>query len=103
MQRVDDIEAAFYKVKGSAQRAVESLDEAAKQVSFEDVFALNNEIGKFGREVRAAMPKMKELQLYVNMITVGLKYDKRDSLRDGLHSSEIAIKALRTDLSLMTS
>jgi len=51
--------------------------------------------------VKVVMPKMKELQTYVNMITVGLKYDKRESLLDGLRSSEMAIKALRVELPSM--
>jgi phosphopantetheinyl transferase (holo-ACP synthase) len=97
LRRVDEIEAAFFRVKESAEKALGG-DEASKETSFQDVFALNNEIGRLGREVKVTMPKMKELQTYVNMITVGLKYDKRESLLDGLKSSEMAIKALRVEL-----
>ena len=100
LRRVDEIEVAFYRVKESAEKALGG-DEASKETSFQDVFALNNEIGRLGREVKVVMPKMKELQTYVNMITVGLKYDKPESLLDGLRSSEMAIKALRVELPLM--
>jgi hypothetical protein len=45
------------------------------------------------------MPRMKELQAYVNLITVGLKYDKMKELREGLSVTEESIKALRREFS----
>jgi hypothetical protein len=98
MRRVDDIEAAFSRVKSSAGRSMDG-DEASNEQSFQDIFALNNEIGRTAREVPKTMPKMKELQAYVNMITVGLKYGKRDSLREGLTLTEESIRALKKEFS----
>jgi hypothetical protein len=97
-RRVDDIEAAFSRVKASAEKFVEG-DEASKERSFQDIFALNNEIGRMAREVPKTMPKMKEMQAYVNMITVGLKYGKQDSLREGLTLTEESIGALKREFS----
>src|SRR5580704_14398291 len=80
---VDDIEAAFKKVKLSAERVIGG-DAGARDGSFEDIFALNSEIGRAGRERPKTMPRMKELQVYVNMITVGMKYGRTAELREGL-------------------
>jgi hypothetical protein len=98
MPRVDGIEAAFSRVKASAEKSMEG-DEASKERSFQDIFALNNEIGRMAREVPKTMPKMKEMQAYVNMITVGLKYRKQDSLREGLTLTEESIRALKREFS----
>ena len=95
---VDDIEAAFSRVKASAVRYGHG-DESSKEQSFQDIFALNNEIGRMARERPETMPKMKELQAYVNMITVGLKYGKNDSLREGLSATEESIRALKRESS----
>ncbi len=97
MRRVDGIEAAFSKVKASAKSASE--DEASKEQSFQDIFALNNEIGRLARERPETMPRMRELQAYVNMITVGLKYGKEDGLREGLSATEESIEAWKRELS----
>src|SRR5580700_1067700 len=94
MRRVEDIEAAFFRVKSSAEKALGG-DESSKEQSFQDIFALNNEIGRLARERPATMPKMKELQAYVNMITVGLKYGKAESLREGLSMTEESIRAMK--------
>lgn len=98
MKRVEDIEAAFYRVKSSAEKALEG-DEASKEQSFQDIFALNNEIGRLARERPGTMPKMKELQAYVNMITVGIKYGRTGDLREGLAVTEESIKAMKKELS----
>jgi hypothetical protein len=98
MKRVEDIEAAFYRVKSSAEGALGG-DEASKEQSFQDIFALNNEIGRLARERPSTMPKMKELQAYVNMITVGIKYGRTADLREGLSVTEESIKALKKELS----
>jgi len=98
MRRVDEIEAAFQRVKSSAEKVLGG-DEGSKERSFEDIFALNNEIGRLAREAPSTMPKMKELQAYVNMITVGIKYGRTADLREGLSVSEEAIKALKKDIS----
>ena len=95
--RVDDIEAAFQRVKSSAERVIGG-DEGAKDRSFQDIFALNNEIGRLARERPRTMPKMKELQGFVNAITVGMKYDKMEDLREALSVVERAIDALRKEL-----
>jgi len=97
-RRVDDIEAAFYQVKHSAERAIGG-DEASKDRSFEDIFALNNAIGRLAREEPRTMPKMRELQGYVNMITVGIKYGRTADLREGLSVTEESIKAMKKELS----
>lgn len=94
--RVDDIEAAFYQVKSTAEKAIEG-DEALKDRSFQDIFALNNAIGRLAREQPGTMPKMKELQGYVNMITVGIKYGRVEDLREGLSVTEEKIKAMKRD------
>jgi len=83
MQGLDDIEAAFSKVRTSVEAALKG-DQASKDRCFEDIFALNNQIGRLGRERRETMPKMKELQECVNMVTVGLKYGRTKDLREGL-------------------
>jgi hypothetical protein len=98
MKRVEDIEAAFYRVKSSAEKALEG-DEASKDQSFQDIFALNNEIGRLARERPDTMPKMKELQGYVNMITVGIKYGRTGALREGLSVTEESIRAMKKGLS----
>jgi len=98
MQRVNEIEAAFSRVKASAERFIGG-DKASRDRSFEDIFALNNEIGRLARELPKTMPRMKELQAYVNLITVGLKYDKMAELREGLSVTEESIKTLRREFS----
>jgi len=98
MKKVEDIEAAFYRVKSSAEKALEG-DEASKDQSFQDIFALNNEIGRLARERPDTMPKMKELQAYVNMITVGIKYGRTGDLREGLSVTEESIKAMKKEFS----
>jgi beta-glucosidase-like glycosyl hydrolase len=97
-QRVDDIEAAFYRVKSSAEKVIGG-DEASKDQSFQDIFALNNEIGRLAREQPATMHKMKELQAFVNMITVGIKYGRTADLLEGLAVAEESIKAMKNDVS----
>ncbi len=96
MRRVDDIETAFSRVKASAEKVMGG-DEAEKDRSFEEIFALNNEIGMLGRQVPKAMPRMKELQAYVNMITVAIKYDRIGELREGLVATEESIRSLRKE------
>jgi GTP1/Obg family GTP-binding protein len=98
MQRVSDIDTAFSRVKASAEKFIGG-DKASRDASFEYIFALNNEIGRLGREVPKTMPRMKELQAYVNLITVGLKYDKMKELREGLSVTEESIRALRREFS----
>jgi len=98
MRRVDDIEAAFYRVKASAEKSMQG-DEASEDQSFQDIFALNNEIGRLARERPETMRRMKELQLCVNMITVGLKYGRQADLREGLSITEESIKSLKKELS----
>jgi hypothetical protein len=98
MKRVEDIEAAFFRVKSSAEKALGG-DEPSKDQSFQDIFALNNEIGRLARERPTTMPKMKELQAYVNMITVGIKYGRVGDLREGLSATEESIKAIKKELS----
>ena len=98
MRRIDAIGAAFSRVKASAERYMEG-DEASKERSFQDIFALNNEIGRLARELPGTMPRMKELQAFVNMITVGLKYGKEDGLREGLSVTGESIKALKREFS----
>ena len=96
MRQVDEIEAAFKRVRSSAMRVMGG-DEASKDQSFHDIFDLNNEIGRLARDRPKTMPKMKELQSYVNMITVGMKYDRMGDLREGLAVTEKSIKALKKD------
>ena len=44
------------------------------------------------------MSKMKELQAYVNMITVGIKYGREADLREGLAAAEESIAAMKREL-----
>jgi hypothetical protein len=97
MRRVGDIEAAFLRVKASAEKSMEG-DEASTEQSFQEIFALNNEIGRLARQRPETMAKMKELQAYVNMITVGLKYGKDDEVRDGISVTKKSIKSLKREL-----
>lgn len=94
---LDELEAAFLNVRASAEKATRG-DDAAKDRALEEIFALNNVIGRLGRETPKAMLKMKELQGYVNLITVGLKYSRASDVREGLSVTERSIKALRKDL-----
>lgn len=96
--RVGDIEAAFDLVKSTAEKAIEG-DEALKDRSFQNIFALNNAIGRLARERPGTMARMKELQGYVNMITVGIKYGRVAELREGLAVTEETIKAMKRELS----
>jgi hypothetical protein len=98
MQRVGDIETAFSRVKASAERFIGG-DKASRGQAFQDIFALNNEIGRLARELPKTMPRMKELQAFVNLITLGLKHDKMAELRQGLSVTEESIKALRREFS----
>ena len=98
MNSVDGIESAFSQVKASVKKAMEG-DEASKERSFQDIFALNNQVGRMAREQPSTMARMKELQACVNMITVGLKYDKRASVREGLTATSKSIKALKREFS----
>lgn len=98
MRSIDEIEAAFLRVKSSAEKAMEG-DEHDKDRSFQDIFALNNEIGRLGRQKPETMPKMKELQLFVNMITVGIKYGRTEAMREGISSTEESIKAIKKQFS----
>ena len=47
------------------------------------------------------MAKMKELQAYVNMITVGMKYGQRGTSEKDSRYQRRSIKALRDELSSM--
>jgi len=98
MQRVGEIERAFSRVKASAEKFIGG-DKEWRDQSFQDIFALNNEIGRMARELPKTMPRMKELQAFVNLITVGLKHDKMAELREGLSVTEESIKALKREFS----
>jgi len=43
---------------------------------------------------------MKELQAYVNMITVGIKYEKAAEVREGLSVTEESIKAMKKEFAM---
>ena len=98
IHRVDGIEAAFSRVRASAERFMGG-DEDSKEQSFQDIFALNNEIGRLARERPMTMPKMKELQAYVNMITVGIKYGRVGDLREGIKLTQESIEVMKKDFS----
>jgi hypothetical protein len=95
---VDEIEAAFLRAKSSAEGAIGG-DADSRDRSFQDIFALNNEIGRLARERPGTMAKMKELQAYVNMITVGIKYGRVADLREGLSLTERSIETMKKELS----
>jgi hypothetical protein len=95
---VREIDSAFRRVRESAEKAMAG-DDAAKDRSFEEIFALNNEIGRLGRESPSVMPKMRELQGYVNLITVAIKYGREAELREGLSVAERTIDSLKRELS----
>ena len=98
MKRVAEVEAAFSRAKASSERVMGG-DEGSKDQAFQDIFALNNEIGRLARERPEMMPRMKELQAYVNMITVGIKHGKIQDLREGLFLTEESIKAMMNEFS----
>jgi len=98
MRGLDDIEAAFSKVKASAEKSIAG-DAASKDRSLEEIFELNNAIGKLARGRPDAMQRMKELQLYVNVVTVGLKHDREGDVREGLALTERSIEAMRKEFS----
>lgn len=93
-ERMGPIDASFQRVKELAQRAIAG-DENAKDRSLEEIFALNNEIGRLGRETSDMLPKMRELQGCVNLITVAIKYGRKAELREGLTATEKTIGALK--------
>jgi hypothetical protein len=92
--KVDGLERAFHRVRSSAEKVLAG-DGSARDGSYEEIFALNNEIGMIARQQPNAMPKMKELQGYVNMITVGMKYDRPAEIREGLAVTESFIQELK--------
>ena len=91
------IEAAFTKVRASAEK-VAGGDDSAKDRSYEEIFALNNEVGRVGRQRPELMPKMKELQLCVNMITVGIKQSRTGDIREGLSAAREAIASMKNEI-----
>lgn len=96
---VDSIEVAFARVKSSSARVIDG-DPTAKDQAYQDIFALNNEIGRLARGSKAAMGRMKELQAYVNMITVGIKYGRMSDLREGLSVTEESVNSLKREFSV---
>ena len=98
MRDVEEIEAAFLKVRSSAEKAIGG-DEATKDKSFQDVFVLNNAIGRLGRQRPKTMRRMKDLQACVNMITVAMKYGKVQELRDGISLTAESISAMKKEFS----
>jgi len=98
MRALEDIEASFLKVKSSARAALVG-DDAAKDEALQDIFGLNNEIGMLARQRPETMPKMRELQGYVNMITVGIKYARKKDLVEGLSVVEKTIKRMKREIS----
>jgi hypothetical protein len=83
---VEDIEAALERVSSSAGR-VAAGDASFKDQAYEDIFALNNAIGRLAREGPEVMRRMKELQAFVNMVTVGIKYGRSADVREGLSAA----------------
>ncbi|HUI00142.1 MAG TPA: hypothetical protein VLU99_07525 [Nitrososphaerales archaeon] len=98
VESVQSIESAFLVVRASAAEAMDG-DAAAKDRAFQDIFVLNNEIGKLARLSPRTMGRMRELQGWVNLITVALKHGKRKELRDGLTATAKSIRALKKDFS----
>ena len=97
MRKLEEMEQAFKSVKDSAEKGAAG-DKVAKERAFEEIFALNNVIGRLGRENPKAMPKMKELQGYVNVITVGLKHARAREVSEGLSAVDKSIKTLKREL-----
>ncbi len=87
------IQRCFERVKGSASRAMPRGAVGPEDPSFQDIFALNNEIGKLARSHPERAAELKEVQGDVNMITVGLKYGRREDVVEGLALTEKAISA----------
>jgi hypothetical protein len=93
-RRILQIDSAFQKVRKSARKAIAG-DGVAKDRSLEEIFALNNEIGRLGRETPGVMPRMRELQGCVNMITVAIKYGRKAELDEGLAVTERIIESIK--------
>lgn len=101
VKNLDAVESAFGLVRASAERVMGG-DGAHKDQTYQELFGLNNEIGRVARSSPGWMRKMTELQGYVNMITVGVKYDKKPDVLEGISQTGKAIRELKADLSSLS-
>ena len=84
-------------VKASAEKLMHG-DAASKGKALEDIFGLNNVIGRLAREQPKMMRPLKELQLCVNLITVGVKNAKEEDIREGLALTKESMSSLKKEL-----
>ncbi len=76
---------------------LKSGDEASKEKSLHDIFALNNVIGRLVRENPKMTRQLKELQLCVNLITIGVKKAEAANIREGIMLAEESFGCLKKD------
>ena len=90
-EQMDEVESLFKKVEASTRRFL-----AGGMTNNEDtlkaIFRLNNEIGRVAKSHPGKNSNLRELQAYVNMVTVGLKHGRPNDLREGLIGAEQAIR-----------
>jgi len=94
--KIAEIEAALERVRSSTGRVVGG-DASFKDQAYEDIFALNNAVGRLAREGPEMMRRMKELQAFVNMITVGIKYDRSADVHEGLSAVDKLLESMRKE------
>jgi hypothetical protein len=92
--RAVELDAAFAAVIASAEGLIGG-DPANKDRCLEEIFALNNVIGRLAREHPKMMRQLKELQGCVNLITVGVKNAKAEDIRAGIALTRESIDSLK--------
>ncbi len=96
-QSLEEIEAAFLRVQSTAASAVGG-DQATRDRSFQEVFELDNAIGKLGRRRPEFMSKMKELQLCVNDITIAMKHGSVKDVKRGISLTRRSLSSIEKEL-----
>ncbi|MDA4117749.1 MAG: hypothetical protein OK455_05340 [Thaumarchaeota archaeon] len=93
-RRAVELDAAFAAVVASAEGLIRG-DSADKDRCLEEIFVLNNVIGRLAREHPRMMRQLKELQGCVNLITVGVKNAKAEDIRAGIALTRESIDSLK--------
>jgi len=65
---------------GESLRAMTG-DGPAKKEGLKDVFRMNHEMGRIAREFPALAPRLREMQLEVNSMTIQIKRDEWEGAR----------------------
>jgi hypothetical protein len=96
-RRAAELDSAFSILRASAERLIDG-DSASRSKSLEDIFVLNNAIGRLAREQPRMMQKLREVQGCVNLITVGVKNVKAEDIREGIKLTKESIDSLKKEL-----